>query len=117
MGSLMIFRDRGINLENAQSPWIRLSGSDAYTLQDLDADQRGRIRVRVRWARYSPVRYEIPLDVDDGRVIMETLSRRVARACIDYLESKRIPVMHDTVELHFLMETEYGVWEMLLFAP
>ncbi|KAJ6457335.1 hypothetical protein C8R45DRAFT_943289 [Mycena sanguinolenta] len=69
----------GINLEAALSTQTKLAGNDDYMLQDLHADQRGRIHV-----------------------------------CVD---SKRIPVMHHTVELHCLVEIMYGVWEPLLFAP
>ncbi|KAJ6457282.1 hypothetical protein C8R45DRAFT_566025 [Mycena sanguinolenta] len=84
---------------DAQSTQTKLAGNADYTLQDLHADQRGRIHVRVdwewflpslKWSSDSPLTYEIHLDVDDGRIIMEALLRRVARACVDYLESNMV---------------------------
>ncbi|KAF8211498.1 hypothetical protein K438DRAFT_1568193 [Mycena galopus ATCC 62051] len=109
-GSLMA----GINLSDAQSTRTRLSGNDDYTLQDLHADYRRRIHLRVRWAGYSPLTYEIPLDVYDGRVSMQSLSRRVARACVHYLQMNMVPVMHSRVELHHLEELSYGTWQPML---
>lgn len=41
----------GINLGDAQSTRTRLSGNDAYTLQDLHSDWRRRIHLRVRVRR------------------------------------------------------------------
>ncbi|KAJ6516251.1 hypothetical protein C8R45DRAFT_1087354 [Mycena sanguinolenta] len=104
----------GINLGDAQSTRTRLSGNDDYTLQDLHADYRRRIHLRVRWAGYSPLTYEVPMDVYDGRVSMQALSRRVARACIHYLQMNMVPVMYSRVELHHLEEIAYGVWQPML---
>ncbi|KAJ7755654.1 hypothetical protein DFH07DRAFT_743001, partial [Mycena maculata] len=104
----------GINLGDAQSTRTRLSGNDAYTIQDLHADWRRRIHLRVRWAGYAPLTYEVPLDVYDGRVSMQALSRRVARACVHYLQMNMVPVMYSRVELHHLEEISYGVWQPML---
>ncbi|KAJ7122792.1 hypothetical protein C8R44DRAFT_704526 [Mycena epipterygia] len=104
----------GINLSDAQSTRTRLSGNDAYTIHDLHADRRRRIYLRVRWAGYSPLTYEVPLDVYDGRVSMQALARRVARACVHYLQMNMVPVMYSRVELHHLEETSYGVWQPML---
>ncbi|KAJ7873336.1 hypothetical protein B0H14DRAFT_145417 [Mycena olivaceomarginata] len=104
----------GISLGDAQSTRTRLSGNDAYTLQDLHADYRRRIHLRVRWAGYAPLTYEIPLDVYDGRVSMQSLSRRVARACIHYLQMNMVPIMYSRVELHHLEELSYGTWQPML---
>ncbi|KAJ7667656.1 hypothetical protein DFH06DRAFT_1183190 [Mycena polygramma] len=104
----------GINLGDAQSTRTRLSGNDAYTIQDLHADYRRRIHLRVRWAGYAPLTYEVPLDVYDGRVSMQALSRRVARACVHYLQMNMVPVMYSRVELHHLEEIAYGVWQPML---
>ncbi|KAJ7688384.1 hypothetical protein B0H17DRAFT_1297893 [Mycena rosella] len=95
----------GINLGDAQSTRTRLSGNDAYTIHDLHADRRRRIYLRVRWAGYAPLTYEVPLDVYDGRVSMQALSRRVARACVHYLQMNMVPVMYSRVELHHLEES------------
>ncbi|KAJ7179488.1 hypothetical protein C8R46DRAFT_1173783 [Mycena filopes] len=89
-------------------------GNDAYTVQDLHADWRRRIYLRVRWAGYAPLTYEVPLDVRDGRVSMQALSRRVARACVHYLQMNMVPVMYSRVELHHLEEISYGVWQPML---
>ncbi|KAJ6457277.1 hypothetical protein C8R45DRAFT_1081926 [Mycena sanguinolenta] len=104
----------GINLAGAQATWTTLAGNDLYTLQDLHADQRGRIHVRVRWAGYSPLTYNVPLDVVNGHVSMEALLRRVARACVDYLKSNMYPGMYSRVQLHHLEEIEHGVWQPML---
>ncbi|KAJ7781612.1 hypothetical protein B0H16DRAFT_1299427 [Mycena metata] len=104
----------GINLGDAQSTRTRLSGNDAYTLHDLHADWRRRIYLKVRWAGYAPLTYEVPLDVYDGRVSMQALSRRVARACVHYLQMNMVPVMYSRVELHHLEEVAYGVWQPML---
>ncbi|KAJ7477086.1 hypothetical protein B0H11DRAFT_1289961 [Mycena galericulata] len=104
----------GINLGDAQSTRTRLSGNDAYSIQDLHADWRRRIHLRVRWAGYAPLTYEVPLDVYDGRVSMQSLSRRVARACVHYLQMNMVPVMYSRVELHHLEEIAYGVWQPML---
>jgi len=104
----------GINLEDAQSTRTRLSGNEDYTLHDLHADWRRRIYLRVRWAGYAPLTYEVPLDVYDGRVSMQALSRRVARACVHYLQMNRVPVMYSRVELHHLEEVAYGTWQPML---
>jgi hypothetical protein len=47
----------GINLSDAQSTRTRLSGNDAYTLQDLHADRRRRIYLRVRVSASACPRY------------------------------------------------------------
>ncbi|KAJ6457278.1 hypothetical protein C8R45DRAFT_1221892 [Mycena sanguinolenta] len=104
----------GINLEDAQSTQTKLAGNDYYTLQDLHADQHGSIRVRVRFLGYSPLTYEMPLDVDDGRVNMEALLRRVARACGDYYLQSNMDVPYRRIGLYHLEEVGYGVWEPML---
>ncbi|KAJ6457289.1 hypothetical protein C8R45DRAFT_566121 [Mycena sanguinolenta] len=113
----------GINLIDAQSTQTKLAGNADYTLQDLHADQRGRIHVRVdwewflpslKWSSDSPLTYEIHLDVDDGRIIMEALLRRVARACVDYLESNMVSFPYDRVQLRHLEKIAPGVWQPML---
>ncbi|KAF8974419.1 hypothetical protein BDZ97DRAFT_1900086 [Flammula alnicola] len=104
----------GIGLDEAQSSRIRLSGNDAYTFHDLHADSRGRIYLRIKWAGYSSLTYEIPLDGYDGRIDLETLGRRVSRACVHYLQANVIPILWDRVVLHHLEEVSYGVWQPML---
>ncbi|KAF9569414.1 hypothetical protein CPC08DRAFT_623846 [Agrocybe pediades] len=103
----------GIGLDEAQSH-IRLSGNDAYSFHDLHADGRGRIHLRVKWTGYSSLTYEIPLDGYDGRVDLQTLARRVSRACVHYLQANVIPIVWDGVLLHHLEEVSYGVWQPML---
>ncbi|PPQ79497.1 hypothetical protein CVT25_003379 [Psilocybe cyanescens] len=103
----------GIGLDEAQQR-IRLSGNDAYTFHDLHADSRGRIHLRVKWTGYSSLTYEIPLDGYDGRVDLQTLARRVSRACVHYLQANVIPILWDRVLLHHLEEVSYGVWQPML---
>lgn len=40
----------------------------------------------LQWTGYTSLTYEIPLDVHDGRVSMQSLARRVSRACVHYLQ-------------------------------
>lgn len=98
----------GISLGEAQDH-VRLSGNDSYRMHDFHADGRNRILLKVRvssivvqraelflienrqWAGYASMTYEIPLDGYDGRVSLQTLARRVSRACVHYLQ----------VSLHF----------------
>ncbi|KDR83462.1 hypothetical protein GALMADRAFT_85634 [Galerina marginata CBS 339.88] len=103
----------GIGLDEAQSR-IRLSGNDAYSFHDLHADSRGRIYLRVKWTGYSSLTYEIRLDGYDGRVDLQTLARRVSRACVHYLQANVIPILWDRVLLHHLEEVSYGVWQPML---
>ncbi|KAF9008804.1 hypothetical protein BDQ17DRAFT_1422005 [Cyathus striatus] len=103
----------GIGLDEAQSR-VRLSGNDSYSMYDLHADSRGRILLRVRWAGYSSLTYEIPLDGYDGRVDLQTLARRVSRACVHYLQANVVPIVWNRVQLHHLEEVSYGVWQPML---
>ncbi|TFK73017.1 hypothetical protein BDN72DRAFT_256885 [Pluteus cervinus] len=103
----------GITLPEAQSR-VRLSGNEAYSVYELHPDNRGSILLRVRWAGYQSLTYEIPLETRDGRITLSTLARRVARACVHYLQSNSIPIVWDRVELHHLEEIGYGVWQPML---
>jgi len=103
----------GIGLDEAQRR-IRLSGRDAYSFHDLHADSRGRIFLKIKWAGYSSLTYEIPLNGYDGRINLETLARRVSRACVHYLQANVIPIVWDRVVLHHLEEVSYGVWQPML---
>ncbi|CAA7260272.1 unnamed protein product [Cyclocybe aegerita] len=103
----------GIGLDEAQQR-IRLSGNDAYTFHDLHADSRRRIYLRIKWTGYSSLTYEIPLDGYDGRVDLQTLARRVSRACVHYLQANVIPILWDRVLLHHLEEVSPGVWQPML---
>lgn len=78
--------------------------------------------------------YDIPLDTHDGRVSLQTVARRISRACVHYLQASNfshrarkydsniadtvqaniIPVAWDHVELHHLEEVSYGVWQPML---
>ncbi|KAF4575185.1 hypothetical protein EYR40_005081 [Pleurotus pulmonarius] len=103
----------GINLSEAQSHQ-RLSNNDAYSYYDFHPDHRGRILLKIKWAGYSSMTYEIPLDKYDGRVSLSTLARRVSRACVHYLQANIIPVSWDRVQLHHLEEIAYGTWQPML---
>ncbi|KAF8076053.1 hypothetical protein FPV67DRAFT_1712033 [Lyophyllum atratum] len=116
----------GINLGEAQDR-VRLSGNESYRLHDFHADSRSRILLRVQWAGYSSMTYEIPLDGHDGRVSLQTLARRVSRSCVHYLQvsvslistsSERtlFLLLWDRVQLHHLEEISYGVWQPMLSA-
>lgn len=40
--------------------------------------------------------YEIPLDGYDGRVSLQTLARRVSRACVHYLQASTLICLRST---------------------
>lgn len=103
----------GIGLDEAQAH-VRLSGNDAYTFHDLHSDGRRKIHLKIKWHGYVSLTYEIPLDGHDGRVNLQTLARRVSRACVHYLQANVIPVVWDRVVLHHLEEVSYGVWQPML---
>ncbi|KAG5716059.1 hypothetical protein E4T56_gene10777 [Termitomyces sp. T112] len=119
-GSLKIkFRRKGsfsagITLREAQDHYIRLSGNDSYSLYDFHGDGHNRILLRIQWAGYASMTYDIPLDTYDGRVSLQTVARRISRACVHYLQANIIPVVWDRVELHHLEEVSYGVWQPML---
>jgi len=105
----------GISLREAQDH-VRLSGNDSYRTHDFHADSRNRILLRIKWAGYTSMTYEIPLDGYDGRVSLQTLARRVSRACVHYLQANVIPIVWDRVHLHHLEEVAYGIWQPMLSA-
>ncbi|KAG6866490.1 hypothetical protein C0991_003034 [Blastosporella zonata] len=105
----------GISLAEAQEH-VRLSANDSYRMHDFHADGRGRVLLRIQWAGYSPMTYEIPLEAYDGRVSLGTIARRISRACVHYLQANIIPVVWDRVQLHHLEEISYGVWQPMLSA-
>ncbi|KAJ7063562.1 hypothetical protein C8F01DRAFT_82690 [Mycena amicta] len=114
----------GISLEDAQSTRTKLSGNDLYTMDDLHANHYRRIRLRVQWSGYNPLTYEVPLDDyhrdhhhhhrDRRSIDMQSLCRRVSRACVHYLETYHVPVHQARVQLHHLEEVAYGVWQPML---
>ncbi|KAI0356529.1 hypothetical protein OH77DRAFT_1477651 [Trametes cingulata] len=75
----------GITLGEAMSD-AHLSNNHDYSLYDLNADARGRIILKVKWTGYSPMTYELPVDTYDGRVELQTVARRIARACVHFLQ-------------------------------
>ncbi|KAH9927137.1 uncharacterized protein BXZ73DRAFT_49150 [Epithele typhae] len=77
----------GITLGEAMSD-AHLSSNDNYSLYDLNADSRGRIILKLRWSGYSSMTYELPADCYDGRVELQTLARRIARACVHFLQAR-----------------------------
>lgn len=103
----------GISLGEAMAN-VRLSGNDDYTFHDLNVDPRGRIILKIRWSGYTSMTYEIPVDGYEGRVQLQTLARRIARACVHFLQANMIPISWDRVILYHLEETSIGVWQPVL---
>ncbi|KZT26883.1 hypothetical protein NEOLEDRAFT_1155272 [Neolentinus lepideus HHB14362 ss-1] len=95
---------------------VRLSGNDSYTLYDLNVDARQRIYMKVSWSGYSTMTYEIPMQGYGGHVDLQALARRVARACVHYLQSQAMPLQYDRVVLHQLEEVSVGVWQPIMTA-
>ncbi|KAI0772655.1 hypothetical protein BC629DRAFT_732800 [Irpex lacteus] len=117
-GSLIKFRRKGgfrsgISLGEAMAS-VRLSSNDSYSFHDLNVDSRGRIILKIRWSGYTSMTYEIPVDGYEGRVQLTTLARRIARACVHFLQANMIPISWDRVILYHLEETSIGVWQPVL---
>ncbi|KAI9001302.1 hypothetical protein BD414DRAFT_404170 [Trametes punicea] len=75
----------GITLGEAMSD-AHLANNYDYTVYDLNADSRGRIILKIKWTGYNPMTYELPVDTYDGRVELQTVARRIARACVHFLQ-------------------------------
>ncbi|KAG7445931.1 uncharacterized protein BT62DRAFT_143124 [Guyanagaster necrorhizus] len=104
----------GVSLVDAQSHNIRLSGNDSYHVRDMHPDRRDNIYLLIKWSGYQALQYEIPLESYSSRVNLQTLARRVARSCVHYFSTNRIPLAWDRLDLHHLEETSYGVWQPML---
>ncbi|KIP09186.1 hypothetical protein PHLGIDRAFT_103173 [Phlebiopsis gigantea 11061_1 CR5-6] len=103
----------GVSLGEAMAN-TRLSGNDSYTFHELNVDPRGRIILKVRWSGYTSMTYEIPVDGYEGRVQLQTLARRIARAIVHFLQANMIPISWDRVILYHLEEISIGVWQPVL---
>ena len=44
-----------------------------------------------QWTGYNSMTYELPADCYDGRVELQTLARRIARACVHFLQVSMRP--------------------------
>ncbi|TFY69456.1 hypothetical protein EVJ58_g396 [Rhodofomes roseus] len=103
----------GITLGEAMSSVI-LSGNDSYTHYDFNADHRGKIVLKIRWTGYTSMTYELPVDNYDGRVELATLARRVARACVHFIQANMIPISWDRVILYHMEEISVGTWQPVI---
>jgi hypothetical protein len=101
---------QGISLSEATES-ARLSRSMSYSMQDLAPDARGRITLKVRWAGYRSLTYEIPVSTEyDGYVNLQSLARRTSRAIVHFMTSNHIALPWDRVMLHRLEEITPGIW-------
>jgi len=101
---------QGITLSEATES-ARLSRSVQYSLHDLAPDARGRITLKVRWAGFRSLTYEIPVSTEyDGYVNQQSLARRIARAIVHFMTSNAIALSWDRVVLHRLEEVTPGIW-------
>jgi len=101
---------QGISLAEATDS-ARLSRSVSYSLHDLAPDARGRITLKVRWAGFRSLTYEIPVSTDyDGLVNLQSFARRIARAIVHFMTSNHISLSWDRVVLHRLEEVTPGIW-------
>ncbi|KIM83875.1 hypothetical protein PILCRDRAFT_68793 [Piloderma croceum F 1598] len=105
----------GLTIGDAQAN-ARLSGNDSYTFHDFNTDARGRINLKIRWAGYPTLTYNIPLDGYGDRVNLETLARRTARSIVHVIltQTNIIPVPWDRVEMLRLEEIAPGTWQPVL---
>jgi len=101
---------QGISLSEATDS-ARLSRSMNYSMHDLAPDHRGRITLKVRWAGYRSLTYEIPISAEyDGYVNLQSLARRIARAIGHFMTSNHIALPWERVTLHRLEEITPGIW-------
>ncbi|EIM88382.1 uncharacterized protein STEHIDRAFT_54892 [Stereum hirsutum FP-91666 SS1] len=103
----------GVSLAEALGG-VKLDDARDYTFDDLNVDGSGRMLLRVRWAGYRSLTYEIPVSGFDGRVHLQSLARRIARSVEHFLTSNYISIAFDRVILHRLEETSYGTWTPIL---
>jgi len=103
----------GLTIGDAQAN-ARLSGNDSYTFRDFNADVKGRIALKIRWAGYPSLTYDVPLDGYGDRVNLQTLARRTARAIVHFLQTNIIPVPWNCVEMLRLEEVAPGTWQPIL---
>jgi len=101
---------QGISLSDATDS-ARLSRSTNYSMHDLAPDARGRITLKVRWAGFRSLTYEIPISAEyDGFVNLQSLARRIARAIVHFMTSNHVALSWDRVVLHRLEEITPGIW-------
>jgi hypothetical protein len=101
---------QGITLSDATDS-ARLSRSVSYSMHDLAPDARGRITLKVRWAGFRSLTYEIPVSTEyDGYVNIQSLARRISRAIVHFMTSNAIALSWDRVVLHRLEEITPGIW-------
>ncbi|KAI0260955.1 hypothetical protein BC834DRAFT_830941 [Gloeopeniophorella convolvens] len=101
---------QGVTLSEATDS-ARLSRSTAYSMHDLAPDMRGRITLKVRWAGFRSLTYEIPVSSDyDGYVNLQSLVRRIARAIVHFMTANAMTLSWDRVVLHRLEEIAPGIW-------
>jgi len=103
----------GVTLAEAMDN-VRLSGDKTYSHRDLSVDSRGNLYMKIVWSGYTPLTYEIPVDGYDGRMSLQTLMRRVARACLHYVQARAIPMHPDRIILHSLEEVSPGTWQPVM---
>jgi len=103
----------GVTLRQAQAN-EKLSRHYLYHLHDMHTNDRGAIYLRVAWPGLPPVSYEIPLDGIDGYVHLQTLARRTSRAIAHFMQNNGLHQSSDRVELLYLDEVAYGVWQPAL---
>jgi len=103
----------GVTLAEAMDN-VRLSGDKTYSHRDLSTDSRGNLYMKILWSGYAPLTYEIPVDGYDGRMSLQTLMRRVARACLHYVQSRAILMHPDRIILHSIEEVTPGTWQPIM---
>jgi len=103
----------GVTLTEAMEN-VRISGDKLYSHRDLATDGRGNLYMKIIWSGYAPLTYEIPIDGHDGRVSLQTLMRRVSRACLHYIQSRAVLLHPDRILLHSIEEVTPGTWQPVM---
>ncbi|KAJ3770979.1 hypothetical protein EV361DRAFT_808162, partial [Lentinula raphanica] len=101
-----------ISLAEAQDcPRLSNNNPSRYSLHDLHTNQ-GLVLMEITWVGYCPRRYEIPIKASkNNRIDLQSLARRISRACNEYFQTNRIPIPLDRVKLHHIEEISYGIWQ------
>ncbi|KAJ3761004.1 hypothetical protein EV360DRAFT_68220 [Lentinula raphanica] len=104
-----------ISLVEAQDcPELLDNNPSRYSLHDLHTSQ-GLVLMDIAWVGYYTRRYGIPIKAsNNNRIDLQSLARRIFRACNEYFQTNRIPIPLDQVNLQRIEEISYGIWQPIL---
>lgn len=68
-----------------------LSSKSRYVLLQTYELLSSILNGNLQWTGYNSMTYELPVDTYDGRVELQTVARRIARACVHFLQVSMRP--------------------------